>query len=544
MTRATTPPAARSKSPSDVGSALPCARATARSGASTWASGALATPLVILDMLDYALGKSRGRDLGRTGHQPREIVCDAARPDRPAEPACDRGRHIIPPELLEHHGPRQDHASRIHFVLPRVLGRGDYRVLVGTQHELREHRIGDAVLHHHLSRFPFPLSRVVFRDGLIPEPALRDLVPPLPEPALGELHDVAFVNERDRAATRTQRVLDRLRDQALGAELGHRLDADRAPGADLGREPIAEKSDDGIGLWAAGPVLDPGVHILDVLAENDHVELLRLAHRAGHALEVAHRPDAGVQVEQLAQGDVEGSDPPSDGGGQGALDRHAVCPDGVQGGIGKPVPDLLEGFLSRQHLEPIDLALPAGHFLDSGVEYAPGGTPDVGPGAVAFDEGDDGVARDHPTTVAVFDALAHGQAVYTARPGLRQAKRWPYTWGDASHTTADPIHAGGGLLARRGAGRCDAASRVGVPPSRLARIAPRPHRGAKGWAVLLRPDDRERGPRPLGSRPGAVARVARDGDAGTGPDVSVPVPAAPFPVVQPHPSPSERPRLI
>src|SRR5205809_1094554 len=229
------------------------------------------------------------------------------------------------------------------------------------------------------------------------------------------------------AAIGTQRVLDRLRDQALGAELGHRLDADRAPGADLGREPLAEKSDDGIGLWAAGPVLDPGVHILDVLAENDHVELLRLAHRAGHALEVAHRPDARVQVEQLAQGDVEGSDSPSDGSGQRALDRHAVCPDGVQGSIGKPAPDLLEGFLARQHLEPINLALPAGHFPDGGVEHAPGGAPDVGPGAVALDEGDDGVARHHPTTVAVFDALAHGQAVYTARPGLRQAKRWPYT---------------------------------------------------------------------------------------------------------------------
>src|SRR2546425_12022800 len=130
---------------------------------------------------------------------------------------------------------------------------------------------------------------------------------------------------------------------------------------------------------------------------------------------------------QLAQGDVEGSDSPSDGSGQRALDRHAVCPNGVQGGIGKPAPDLLEGFLARQPLEPIDLALPAGHFPDGGVEHAPGGTPDVGPGAVTLDEGDDGVARDHPTTVAVFDALAHGQAVYTARPGLRQAKRWPYT---------------------------------------------------------------------------------------------------------------------
>src|SRR2546425_11243663 len=101
MTRATTPPATRSKSAREVGSALPCARATARSGASTWASGALATPLVILDMLDYALGKSRGRDLGRTGHQPREIVCDAPRPDRPAEPARNRRRHIIPPERSE-----------------------------------------------------------------------------------------------------------------------------------------------------------------------------------------------------------------------------------------------------------------------------------------------------------------------------------------------------------------------------------------------------------------------------------------------------------
>src|SRR3989449_11602254 len=94
MTRATTPPAARSKSARDVGSMLPCPRATARSGASTWASGALATPLVILDMLEYALGKSRGRDLGRTGHQPREIVCDAARPDRPAEPARSEERRV------------------------------------------------------------------------------------------------------------------------------------------------------------------------------------------------------------------------------------------------------------------------------------------------------------------------------------------------------------------------------------------------------------------------------------------------------------------
>src|SRR5882762_2375479 len=196
----------------------------------------------------------------------------------------------------------------------------------------------------------FPVSPFVLGDRLVPEALLRELIPPLAEPALGEFHDVALVNERDRAATGAQRVLDGFGDQALGAELGHRLDADRTPGADLGAEPLGEEPDHRIGFGAAGPVLDSGVHVLDVLAEDHYVELLRLPHRAGHALEVAHRPDAGVQVQHLAQGDVEGSDPPSDGSGQRTLDGHAVRADGVQGGLGKPVPDLLEGFLSGQDL--------------------------------------------------------------------------------------------------------------------------------------------------------------------------------------------------
>src|SRR6266850_2374668 len=246
MARATTPPAARSSSARELGTVFPCARATARRGVSTWESGVPATPLVILDMLDYALGKSRGRDLGRIGHQARQIVRDAPRPDRAAEPARDRRGHVVPPQLFEH-------------------------------------RVGDPVLHDQLSRFPFPLARFVLGDRLVPEALLRELIPPLAEPALGELHDVALVNERDRAATGAQRVLDGFGDQALGAEPGHRLDADGAPGADLGAEPLGEEPDHRIGFGAAGPVLDPGVHVLDVLAEDHHVEFLRLAHRAGYA---------------------------------------------------------------------------------------------------------------------------------------------------------------------------------------------------------------------------------------------------------------------
>src|SRR5260370_37648293 len=93
MARATTPPAAPSRSVSEAGTALPCARATARSGVSTWESGVPTTPLVILDMLDYALGKSRGRDLGRGGHQSREILGGPPRPDTPTHPAA---HHVGP----------------------------------------------------------------------------------------------------------------------------------------------------------------------------------------------------------------------------------------------------------------------------------------------------------------------------------------------------------------------------------------------------------------------------------------------------------------
>src|SRR5258708_33273549 len=105
MARVTTPPAARSRSVREAGTALPCARATARSGVSTWESGVPTTPLVILDMLDYALGKSRGRDLGRGGHQARAIVGDAPRPDRATPPAHECAGHVAPSRLLAHHHP-------------------------------------------------------------------------------------------------------------------------------------------------------------------------------------------------------------------------------------------------------------------------------------------------------------------------------------------------------------------------------------------------------------------------------------------------------
>src|SRR6266516_732652 len=480
MARATTPPVARSSSASEAGTPRPCARATARSGVSTWASGAVTTVLVSLDMPDYALGEGGGRDLDGVRQQACQVVRDAPRFEGALEPAHDGRRDVRPAELLEHHGSGKDHAAGIDLVQPRVLRcravrrfvhrvavahvaaggepepadlrgggvgeqvavqirRGDDGVLVRPEHELREHRIGNAILDDYPALVPLP--RFGLGDGVRPESLACDFVSPLPEAALGELHDIALVDERHGAAPGKEGVRDRLGDEPLAAELGHRLDPDGASRADLGAEPLGEKADHRVGLRTAGPTLHARIHVFDVLAEDHDVELVRLAHRAGHAGEVAHGADAGVEVEQLAQGDIEGADAAAHGGGARALDGDAVLADGLEGCVGQPAAGLFERRLPGQDLEPFDPALPLRRLLDGRVEHAPRRAPDVRPGAVSFDEGDDGPAGHGPAPVLPHDALTHravllGEfpaqpggldgAVYTARTGLRQPKHRTY----------------------------------------------------------------------------------------------------------------------
>jgi hypothetical protein len=50
---------------------------------------------------------------------------------------------------------------------------------------------------------------------------------------------------------------------------------------------------------------DAGVDVLGVLAEDHHVRLGRVLERRGYAAEVAHRTNALVEIEFLAQGNVQ-----------------------------------------------------------------------------------------------------------------------------------------------------------------------------------------------------------------------------------------------
>ena len=53
-------------------------------------------------------------------------------------------------------------------------------------------------------------------------------------------------------------------------------------------------------------VLEPGVEVLGVLADDDEVDALEPALDAGQVL---HRPQVGVEIERLAQPDVDAREP-------------------------------------------------------------------------------------------------------------------------------------------------------------------------------------------------------------------------------------------
>ena len=133
-----------------------------------------------------------------------------------------------------------------------------------------------------------------------------------------------------------------------------------------------------------------------------------MLHGRGHSGVILHGTHAGVEIEDLAQGDVEGADAASDGRGQRAFDGDAKFADGADGVVGQPVLKAGLGFLAGKDFVPGYGALPVVGLFDSGVEYADRGFPDITASAVAFNERDDWAIGNAVLAVAVFDPLPVG----------------------------------------------------------------------------------------------------------------------------------------
>jgi hypothetical protein len=124
--------------------------------------------------------------------------------------------------------------------------------------------------------------------------------------------------------------------------------------------------------------LDAGVDVFGVLAEDDHVGLFGVLDRAGDALEVAHGAQAGVEVEDLPQGDVERADAAAGGVVSGPLmpTRYSRSASSVASGSQSPV---ASNAFSPAAPPSRRSALAAVGLFDHGVEDELGGGQMSGP---------------------------------------------------------------------------------------------------------------------------------------------------------------------
>ena len=233
--------------------------------------------------------------------------------------------------------------------------------------------------------------------------------------ALGELLDVALVDERHGLAVVVDRVVERGLDEALRALEGDRLDADRRRlgEADLLDAHLAEEERlHLLDLGRAVHPLDASVDVLRVLAEDHHVRQLRTLHRGRHALEPAHGAEADVEVERLAHLDVDRTDAAADGGRERPLDADEVLAARVQRRLREPLARRVERLLAGEDFLPLDLALTAVGLLDRGVPDDHRGLRDVGARAVAFNERNNRILGNAQLPALHGDLFAHGWILY------------------------------------------------------------------------------------------------------------------------------------
>ena len=331
--------------------------------------------------------------------------------------------------------------ERVGDVVAVEVERRDHRVLGRAQQDLLQEGVGDDVLDDDLLAALRVLElapRTAVDLGRLELP-LREPVAPVAEGPFRELHDVALVDERHRGLVVIDRVLDRLSDQPLRALARDRLDADprgRREADLLDAEVVLQDLDEALGLVAFGLELDAGVDVFRVLAEDHHVGLLGLLDRRGDSLEILDRPQAHVEIELLAQGDVERTDAAADRRRQRALDRdHVVAQDLERLGRQPDVGAVDAGrLLAGVDLHPVDLLLAAEGLGDRRVDHLDHHRGDVEARAVALDVGNDRLVRHRQREVGVdldllpgfghLDVLIHengaplGAAVVAMQPEI------------------------------------------------------------------------------------------------------------------------------
>ncbi len=206
---------------------------------------------------------------------------------------------------------------------------GDNVVFRRTQQDLLQERIGDNVFNHDL----FTRVRVLnFQprtavNKLTAELVARQLVAPVFKRAFGELHDIAFMYQRDGIAIVGNSVFNRRANQTFSAFFRTRFDTDTAVLREanfLHAHLFAQELDHFLSVCRVSFPFNSGVDVFRVFTEDDHIGQLRMFHRTWRALIVTNGTQTNVQVKLLTQGNVQRADTAANRRGQWTFNRYAV----------------------------------------------------------------------------------------------------------------------------------------------------------------------------------------------------------------------------
>src|SRR6185437_7279082 len=191
-------------------------------------------------------------------------------------------------------------------------------VQLGLLHELHTHVVHDPV--------------VELDVGVLGRHLPRHVEPE----AVGVLHDVGLVHRGHLAAAVGARVVERELHHPAGARLGDRLDRDAGALADLRAGHALDRLGDLALALRPALELDARVEILGVLA-HDHEVDAGVGVAGADARVVLARAHLRVQVERLAQADVDRAESAADRGRDRALDGGAVAADRLDDVAGERV---------------------------------------------------------------------------------------------------------------------------------------------------------------------------------------------------------------
>ncbi len=114
----------------------------------------------------------------------------------------------------------------------------------------------------------------------------------------------------------------------------------------------------------------------------------------GNSFEIAHRAFTGIEIENLAQRNIQRTNATTDRSSQRALDGHAKIANGVDRIVRQPFFIGVKRLFAGEDFIPRDFALTAVGVIDRGVKNAPRSFPDITASSIALNERDDRIVRD------------------------------------------------------------------------------------------------------------------------------------------------------